>query len=565
MADTRYLKQRRQGWYFQLGVPADLQAKAGRKVIVESLGTRDLVKAQKLRWPKVAQWTEAFERMRGNIPLTSAEIEEHAQRAFQSHLVEMDRMGKDRHVGGSSELFELGQQLELLADAAAAGDFGSVAREITEIEKRVGVEVPEGSREHRKLSEALMKAQYHAVMGRQHALQGRPYDPPPSFGSAPLIDPILLRPIRPAVAARPHRDGAGMRFTEAATRYIDELQRDDTAKVTEQTRMQHEAVFRLFGQYVHDAPLTDITGENASAFLEAVAKLHPCWGRSPATKKLTVWELLDRFAGGEEHLSNRTLNRYVSSLASVFKWAKKRQHYKGPNPFAEQGYAKPDPKETIWLPYRNDELSKLLRSSLLLGAVPSERIEPKQHGMKHCLMWLPLMALFTGMRSGELCQLHTDDLAEEDGVTYFRVHADREGQRVKTEAAIRHVPVHSMLIECGLLDYVRALPKGQLFPALKPGGPDQKLNWYFGKRFTTYRRSVGVNRRRVSFHSLRKNAAQALKNARATPAEIAELIGHERGFTVETYAPLELPMPALQELIERIAYPGLDLTHLLAR
>jgi hypothetical protein len=40
----------------------------------------------------------------------------------------------------------------------------------------------------------------------------------------------------------------------------------------------------------------------------------------------------------------------------------------------------------------------------------------------------------------------------------------------------------------------------------------------------------------VAFHSFRNtNAAQALKDAPTTPAEIVEVIGYERGFTVETY------------------------------
>jgi len=46
----------------------------------------------------------------------------------------------------------------------------------------------------------------------------------------------------------------------------------------------------------------------------------------------------------------------------------------------------------------------------------------------------------------------------------------------------------------------------------------------------------------------RKNAAQALKNAGATPAEIAEVIGHEKGFTLSVYAPMALPVERLQEL-----------------
>ena len=56
--------------------------------------------------------------------------------------------------------------------------------------------------------------------------------------------------------------------------------------------------------------------------------------------------------------------------------------------------------------------------------------------------------------------------------------------------------------------------------------------------------------------------AQALKDKRATQVEIAELIGHEQGFTFLVYAPMQLPMKALKELIERIRYPGLRLNHL---
>jgi integrase len=143
------------------------------------------------------------------------------------------------------------------------------------------------------------------------------------------------------------------------------------------------------------------------------------------------------------------------------------------------------------------------------------------------------------------------------------VNAEGTGQSLKTEAAIRIVPVHSELIRCSFLDYVKALPRdGQLWPALKPGGPDGKYNHYFAKRFTIYRRSCGATAPRTSFHSFRKNVAQALKDKRATPAEIAELIGHEQGFTLSVYAPMQLPLPALQVLIERVKYPGLRLGHL---
>jgi hypothetical protein len=142
----------------------------------------------------------------------------------------------------------------------------------------------------------------------------------------------------------------------------------------------------------------------------------------------------------------------------------------------------------------------------------------------------------------------------------FNVSDENMGQSLKTGAAKRIVPIHSELVRCGFLDYAKALPgDGQLFPALKPGGPDGKYNHYFAKRFTEYRRKCGVTAPRTAFHSFRKNVAQALKNKRATAAEIAELIGHEQGFTFSIYAPMQLPMKALKELIERVRLPWIAL------
>jgi|GEM_PF-1803771 integrase len=561
-AGTAYLKKRRQGWYFQVAVPADLQDRVGKKIITQTLQTRDLTKAQSLRWAKLKEWTDTFERMRGNVALSTAEIEELAQQAFRDRLIELDDLSKEVGFGPSEEMAQLQEHRNQITDAAEVGDLSLVSARMQAIVERTGAPLVPGSASYRALSAALMSAEFHAVSGRLSALQGSPYEPPAAFAYTVAIDPILLQPIRPARPVARRKDGSGLRFSEAAARYIDEMQRDDAAKVTEQTRRQHEAVFRLFTEYVSDAPLTDITGEMASQFLETVSRLHPDWGRSPSTKKRTLRELLAKYGNGSERLSNRTLNRYVASLNGVFKWAKNRKFFKGQNPFADQSYQKPPPGRSIWLPFNSDELKRLLHSPLLVDAKLDERIRPVKHRMKHVFMWLPLMALFTGMRSGELCQLRKEDLLEDEGIVYFRVHADREGERLKTEAAIRLVPVHSLLIRCGMLDYIAALPSGQLFPSLKPGGPDKKLNWNFSKRFPDFRRKVGVDRPRVCFHSLRKNAAQALKDARATPAEIAELIGHERGFTVETYAPLGLPLPVLKELVERIEYRTVEMDHL---
>ena len=616
--DTRYLKKQRQGWYLCMTVPRGIRGrftsegrrgKNGRRhpgqplsKITVSLRTQSLREAQERRWPLVHEWRQKFERARTGAPLALAEIDAVAREAYAAALAVMEanakqrrpvnvliaggeavqtglsraavdtqsgsrqRRSRDAFVSGAAEFMrtEIDQCGGLEHFLAQVSDFDqySLAPDIARIEARTGLTLDRGSETYRTLCQAILRARLTATEGRLRAANGEPSEPPATFLGAKGIDPVTLRPIAPLPRkpAKIKPAGAGMTFSEAAARYIDELQRDPAAKVSEQTRGQLEAVYRLFTQFADDPPLDAIDRATASEFLDRVGELDPHWGRSPNTKNLSWLELQARFGNGQAQLTNRTLNRYVSALSCVFKWAEKRGYFDGRNPFQGQSRRKAD--GTGWRAYKIDELNQLFAGPLFRDGPTQERLSPREHTAKTALYWAALIALFSGMRLGEICQLQTADVQRRGAIWLFNVRSEAKNQSLKTAAATRVVSVHSELIKCGFADYVKALPTGQLFPALKAGGPDGKLNWYLSKRFTDYRRTCGVADSRVAFHSFRKNAAQALKDASTTPAEIAELIGHERGFTVETYAPLQLPVPRLKSLIERIKYPGLRLKHL---
>jgi integrase len=335
------------------------------------------------------------------------------------------------------------------------------------------------------------------------------------------IEAAILARLR---GEQPTIPSSGLIFSQASAAYLAETQRDQGAKLTEHTARQARHVFRLFQEFAGDAPLAAIDRRKASAFLDRVAA-----GRA---------------------ISNGTLNRYCSALSAVWVWAGKRGHADGGNPWRGQWRKQSDKG---WLPFSIAELNALFASQWF----NAEARGGPTDAFSTAMAWLPLIALFSGMRSNEACQLRHGDVIRKDGVWCFRVSADSPGQSLKTAAAARLVPVHSALIKAGFLDHLTKVKAGQLWPALKPGGPDGRLNDYFTKRFMTYRRAAGVTASRLCFHSFRKNAAGAMKDARATPAEIAELIGHEQGFTFSVYARQALPITALQEIVEKIDYPGL--------
>jgi len=584
-ADTRYLKRQHQCWYFVTAVPRGLRGRfisrgrrgrQGRPLskIVISLGTQSLSEAQEKRWPLVHEWRERFKRALSGVPFSLGEIDRLARESYAATLANLEALAKRSH-----DPIKFNHGLSQLAGLIQSGIAGSggvepflatgddtdfapiVASEFARIEARLGITIELGSETYNALREALVRARLAAIEARLRAAHGQPSEPPASFLGARGIDPITLRPIVPV--KRQHvrvRTDDGMKFSETAALYLDEIQRDKNAALTKQTRGQMEAVYRLFKDHTDDVELGAVTRGMASDFLSTVARLHPHWGRSAEAKNMSLARLLENFGDKDESLSNRTVNRYVTSLSSVFKWARKRGHFDGDNPFMDQARREGDPRKIGWVPYTTDELNALFHAPLF-NVPENERIRPAKHTVETTLCWVPLVALYSGMRLGEICQLRTSDVQRDGAVWFFNVSEEAEGQSIKTLAGIRRVPLHSILVQCGFLDYLKALPAGSLWPALKPGGPDGKLSWYLSKRFTEFRRMAGIDRPRLSFHSLRKNFATALDNAGATRDDIAALIGHERGFTLETYSGGK-GLRALREIMQRVRYPGLRLSHL---
>ncbi|MBV5347924.1 site-specific integrase [bacterium] len=173
--------------------------------------------------------------------------------------------------------------------------------------------------------------------------------------------------------------------------------------------------------------------------------------------------------------------------------------------------------------------------------------------------WIPLLGLYTGARVGELAQLRVCDVNAVGECAVMSITDEGEGQSVKSQAAVRKVPIHSELLRLGFIDYVDTLRSHNvalLWPAMttregKPGG-------YFSHWFGIYRRSLGFGQY-PDFHCLRHTVRSQMAEAEVSEAVMDALVGHEvkgsTGAKVYTHRTLK----PLQKAIESIQYPVLSL------
>lgn len=215
--------------------------------------------------------------------------------------------------------------------------------------------------------------------------------------------------------------------------------------------------FRLFKDYAEDSPLGAVDRRTAGEFLEVISRLHPDYGRSPETKKLSLWKLLEnhRVADGGSGLSGRTLNRRATALRPLWTWAIQQGLHDGANPWEKLSRPKAPRSKTRYQEWTVPELQ------VLLDAVAGEDRAVPVRTPREAFKWFPLIAIYSGLRIDEIASLQVDDIRIEDTIFFFSIHG-----RVKTEAAMRQVPVHSKLLEAGLVKYRDNVGPGALWPGL---------------------------------------------------------------------------------------------------
>ena len=155
------------------------------------------------------------------------------------------------------------------------------------------------------------------------------------------------------------------------------------------------------------------------------------------------------------------------------------------------------------------------------------------------------IALYSGMRAEEVCQLGVDQC--KNGM--FEV------KKGKTVNASRKIPIHSHLKS--LVDQlVKESKDGYLIQGLEADKKGKRSIMVL-RKFSYYKTKLGFDVT-TDFHSLRRTFATALENAEVPPNVAAQLMGHSKeGLSYGLYS-AGLNEDVLREAVEKVVYPSLQ-------
>ncbi len=224
----------------------------------------------------------------------------------------------------------------------------------------------------------------------------------------------------------------------------------------------------------------------------------------------------------QQGLTPQTVNKNLSRIENLLKWA------------VSQGFIHELPTTVtirVQCNGKTDQNREALSNETLKRIFHSDFYTAPKKGFTFDYAyqyWIPLIALFSGMRINEVCQLYCDDIISVDNEFFFDINANTPDKSIKTKSSKRLVPIHSSLIELGFLEFVdmqRKMKHKILFSDLTPqrdGYGHYASRWYNGK----FKPKLGVTKRYEDFHAFRHTFTTRARESGYPIEDIQGIVGH---------------------------------------
>ena len=317
----------------------------------------------------------------------------------------------------------------------------------------------------------------------------------------------------------------------------------------------HSGALGMFQDFIGTKAIGLLSRKDCRDFKLTLEKLPPKW-----QTRFKSMKIQDVAALQLPPISPATVNRLLSPICTFLNWAVVEGHISA-NPASRLRAIARVRADSQRAAFQDVDLRFIFeRSPMYRGCEAAwKRNHPGSKIIKDARFWLPLIALFTGMRLEEIAQLRCRDIKQVGDVWVIDVNTS-DGKRLKNQNSQRLIPIHSELLAIGLLDRVeQTVVSGneRLWPELqinKHGSHSASYSTWFGR----YKKLIGLTDPKKTFHSFRHTFIDQLKQLDVPDGKIQELVGHaNHSITTGRYGKPYRPA-ALKKVIEGLDY-GLDL------
>lgn len=298
----------------------------------------------------------------------------------------------------------------------------------------------------------------------------------------------------------------------------------------------------LFLYFNEDTPVCRITRDNLLEFRDLLYKIPTKLAQKSRYKDKSLSQIL-KLGEKDDKLSEPTIQKYMIRVIQFFNYCFD-SGYIGKSITAKMNVKIDiDPSERAVLPYDVSEARKIFEivtSIKQSGKSPSSRIEASE------LYYVTMIAAYSGMRIKEITQLHKEDIVLKDGIYCFNINTN-DGKTTKTKNSIRFVPIHSKLIDLGLLEYVNSKKSGNIFKV---------SNKDFSEIFRSQiQRKFIYKDSKKTFYSFRHYFIDYLVQREVEANLIAQIVGHEKQYKIllNTYAK-PINANTLRSKVEMVSY-----------
>lgn len=328
-------------------------------------------------------------------------------------------------------------------------------------------------------------------------------------------------------------------LNDSIEKFLDE-QRLNWKKDSDSEQTYRNEIFSLVQELFGNIDVSTLTKEHSNKYKSAVLNYPKNRRKHKVYKNFSIHELLKLDIPDVDKLASRTKARYLGHFSAFLVWLAKSDYAKSDLNLPLQGVVS---KQTQNIdnrnPYSDSDLTKLFNSDAYIRC---------EHD-KSFKYWVPLIALLTGARENEICQLHISDIYEEtiNKIWVFDINENDSAITFKSLKKPYHkrlVPIHHELINLGFLDFVNfriANNQSRLFPELEYKADRNKYATALCKWFNdTYTNRVNCNitTPKTSFHSLRHNVINFFSHRlNISENKFAYVLGQkpEGNIAVDTY------------------------------